>query len=127
MHAWCARCNAVFLKRERTTRFCSRRCAREFPYYGAIPEMDDRLRAIAERCHRFVINCGTANGVGGSDLARYIGEEYRKLAPLEREFVHLWVSKRYDVAHVVQGDEFRFYPRRLAPEDATKVIDPAAP
>ena len=79
---------------------------------------DNRVRSIAERCHRFVINAGDAKGVSENVLARYIGESYRNLSMLEREFVHLWISKRHDIAHMVSGGEYRFWPKACAPEEA---------
>ena len=82
--------------------------------------MDDRVRGIAERCHRFVVNAGDAKGVTDANLARYIGDAYRSLTALEREFVLLWLSKRFDLAHMVNGDSWRFWPRACAPEEATR-------
>lgn len=122
MWAICERCHGMYLKDSwrDTQRFCCRTCSRLYRYHGPA-EMDDKLRGVAERCHRFIVNAGDAKGVSGSDLARYIGDAYRNLDSLEREFVHLWVSKRNDVAHMVSGDSWRFWPRGVAPEEAVRV------
>lgn len=82
--------------------------------------MDQALRAVAERCYKFIVNFGTRDGVVTADLEEYIGEDFRKLSPLEKECVQLWISKRPNTAHVGSGQLWHFWPREVAPDHASR-------
>lgn len=120
MWGLCERCHGVFVKKERVQRFCNRTCAREFDRNGPIPDMDDKLRGVAERCYKFIINCSDAKGVSDCELAAWIGDAFRDLRGDDREFVLLWLTKRFDIAHTVHCDNWRFWPRNVAPEEAIR-------
>lgn len=116
--AECQRCGALYRKREATHRFCSLRCSRLFIYHG--PIMSDSLHDLATRCAKFIMACGDKRGVTPAELARFIGDDYRNLADDERFRVNVLICKVPGIAFAAVHDEFRFWPRAVAPEEAVR-------
>ena len=82
--------------------------------------MGDPMQPMADRCARFVLNVGDKRGVTPRELARFIGDDYRNLTDSERFRVHVLVCKVKGIAFAAEGDEFRFWPRQVAPEAAVR-------
>lgn len=77
------------------------------------------LKAIAERCARFITFCGDERGVPQNVLARYV-DAYRDAGLAEREDVHEILAKTPGIAWINRTEGWRFWPRAKAPEEATR-------
>ena len=113
----CERCGTLYQRDNwrHEQRFCSRTCAR---LKGT--EIVDPMQPMADRCSRFVLNCGDKRGVTPRDLSRYIGDDYRKLCDDDRFRVHVLICKTPGIAFAAEDEEFRYWPRAVAPEGATR-------
>lgn len=85
---------------------------------------DHELRAVVDRCARFIEYCGDARGVLSEHLAERI-DAYRDLDYGERFRVQVLLCQHPSLActtemtdPILQITRFRFFPRRIAPAGA---------
>lgn len=110
-----ALCRREFVPVDSRRRYCSRSCAR----YAQWSDMDP-MQPMADRCAKFIMAVGDKRGVAPVDLARYIGEDFRRLSRDDRFRTCVPICKVPGIAFMADGDEFRFWPRQVAPEKAVR-------
>ena len=81
--------------------------------------MDEvRIQSAVEAARKFIINCGTRDGVTPDDLRKFC-YAYSKLTAEERERANVQIcAKRKGIAFTEKWGDFIFYPVHLAPAEA---------